>query len=464
MPRSGTKSLEERIQIAANRALDPVEAVAEICSDVIDLLKDIRVTCIIYERENDKIFPETRTNFELTATQLESKCLDNNLQDRIKKTAIKVGQSRICFDTIYFSKNGKCDSTQNPHLLRAPFPSEGSGLRNIHQTILQNVNDKVPYPIEFRLKTSEFKKGTDSNAECIRLEDRKFAISSEFLKTRDSELITLPDFDCLEATTLHQCFEKKTKKEKVKKNWNLGFTEYSGSLFGYTGEVECFWPLFRKKWFPNAKGLFMHSYSQQELLPIIQNKIVDQFEFDWIYWSGSHVTVFKVGMKETNKFEDTQAKIKEKVKKAFYQYFPVFKILLTYLISSSCNSGSFETFFQQRFSLVLFIASANHKDLKAVLESENTKKWIDETYEDRKKLLLKNMYFVGKASDMSEDDKPFYKYNTDYKRVEETSILNNNNNNVLEDKTKNAMDELLELFALGYVTSEDNNVIGNFQR
>ena len=87
---------------------------------------------------------------------------------------------------------------------------------------------------------------------------------------------------------------------------------------------------------------------------------------------------------------------------------------------------------------------------------------MDRDPRGQKKSLLKCMYFVGKASAMCKEETPFYKYNTECKRhrVEKTSILNDN----VQDETKKAMDKLLEHFALGYFTSEDNNVIGNFQR
>ena len=130
--------------------------------------------------------------------------MDENFQDRIKETVIKVGQSQICFDIVYFSKKNKCILTPDSHdPLRVQFPSEGSGLKNSHKTLLQKVNEAVLDSIKLKLKTSAFKIGTGPNAECIKLEDRNLVIPSNFLGEKDNRLITLQDFDRLEVTTLH---------------------------------------------------------------------------------------------------------------------------------------------------------------------------------------------------------------------------------------------------------------------
>ena len=257
--------------------------------------------------------------------------------------------------------------------------------------------------------------------------------------------------------------------------WRTSAMSENGGMFAYIGEIEQFWPHFCKKWYPNSPGVLLHSFCQKSLATILREKVKLDFEFDWIYWSGSHVALFEVGMKETNEYgkisdNKISENIREKLNKALTRYIPVFKILCFYLTPGFENRETFEHFLKQHFSVVLFFPSINHSVL-----GENVKRYIDlrsqsseGKFTDKELQTLEMIHFAGRSTSLNVTNKEFYFYKYDAISKEvikvEAKAMMGFENPTTDSGEGDMVETLIGLFAFTYFCAENSDVIGNFDQ
>ena len=350
----------------------------------------------------------------------------------------------------------------------------GTQLIGIHD----HIKRFVPEPYQITVKNCEYEYKEFPQKGKIKLDSAGIKdFLAKYFEDRDKKVITLPDFDRIKCTKLFAVIENKSsnnlkRNSKPNPDWRLGAMAENGGMFAYIGEIEQFWPHFHDKWFPNAKGVLMHSFCEKQLNTILASRIKFGFEFDWLYWSRNHVILFEVGMKETDADGEVKGdkiidNIREKLNKAFQQYLPVLKILFYYLPNSSPKKVKrLKILIDRYFTIVLFFPSIDHGVLRNKIESyfQSREHFGDFTENEMKDLTL--IYFVGKSKVCATDGFHFYRYNDATKRISnvESRVLlkNHSSSSFTEDDV--TFDEMLGLFAITYCCTEGSNVIGNFEQ
>ena len=356
------------------------------------------------------------------------------------------------------------------------FPEESS--KTIKSDISRVINNDdiklfVPYQIavkKCKYQYKEFPLDRRIELDSAGIED----FLGKYFEDRDKKIITLPDFDRIKCTMMFPDENSTAERNNSKPNhdWTTAAMSENGGMFAYIGEIEQFWPHFHDKWFPNAKGVLMHSFCEKHLNSISASNFQFRFEFDWLYWSQNHVTLFEVGMKEKDEFgkvKDGKIKenIKDKLSKAFKQYLPVLKILYHYLVCSSQKVEEFENSIKPYLSIVLFLPSVDHQYLRNKL-----KKYLEGKEFSKNQNALELIYFAGKSrqngsnvENQKENGVDFYRYDVATKQIKDvkpTALLDSDSYPRTEEDP--AFKQFMGLIAITYFCTDDSKVIGNFEQ
>ena len=357
------------------------------------------------------------------------------------------------------------------------FPEESS--KTIKSDISRVINNDdiklfVPYQIavkKCKYQYKEFPLDRRIKLDSAGIED----FLGKYFEDRDKKIITLPDFDRIKCTRMFPDENSTAERNNWKPNhdWTTAAMSENGGMFAYIGEIEEFWPHFHDKWFPNAKGVLMHSFCEEHLNSISASNFQFRFEFDWLYWSQNHVILFEVGMKEKDEFgkvKDGKIKenIKDKLSKAFKQYLPVLKILYHYLVCSSQKVEEFENSIKAYLSIVLFLPSVDHQYLRNKL-----KKYLEgKEFSKNQKNALELIYFAGKSrqngsnvENQKENGVDFYRYDVATKQIKDvkpTALLDSDSYPRTEEDP--AFKQFMGLIAITYFCTDDSKVIGNFEQ
>ena len=335
----------------------------------------------------------------------------SEVNDLLEKVFTEIRKNlKDAFKTLEFEKVVFC--SENETIRQESFNTfepkiDPDKTRSQPTGINDHIKRFVPKPYQITVKTCEYEYKEFPQEGKIKLDSGGIEdFLGKYFEDRDKKVITLPYFDRIKCTKLFPVIENETsnnlkRNSKLNPDWRIGAMAENGRIFEYIGEIEQFWPHFHEKWFPHAKGVLMHSFCEKQLSTILASRIKFGFEFHWLYWSRNHVTLFEVGMKETDADGEVKGdkiidNIREKLNKAFQQYLPVLKILFYYLPNGSQKSEAFKNLIDRYFSIVLFFPSVNHRVLRNQLDSyfQNEEYFGDFTENELKDMKL--IHFVGK--------------------------------------------------------------------
>ena len=215
-------------------------------------------------------------------------------------------------------------------------------------------------------------------------------------------------------------------------------------MYDYVGEIEQFWPNFNS-WFPNSKGLLMHSFSQKELLPVLQNRNIFSFEFDWLFWMEDKLIVFEVAM--------SKKPVGPKLEQLFTRHIPVVRTLFHFLNSSAATADVVRSMLEKCVIYVIFFAGLNHQELLGRIPGavKSCKK-----YKSNSKI-LNNLYFVGMSN---KNEEKFWKYDINKKSLIPCDIQPAN----ITDEAKGLLKKTMTFFAMGYFTNKNDDIFQPFQQ
>ena len=372
--------------------------------------------------------------------------LDLFNQVKMKMSCEQEEQKSIEFEFVEFTRAKNSKDDENCH----QFLSSSKIKENIRNRILQNQSTGIysfnpkhaPQEKAFHFKIPPFKSIDGSLSVCLHDTNSLAEFYDNYLSESSSKLITIPDFDRIESTKLYP----KSSSSNAK-HYECPGLHPGRELNSHIGEFDRFWPHF-KVWFPNTKGVLMHSYSQDQLLPLLENENIFSFEFDWMYWSANKVLLFEVSMGK---------KIGPKLKQVFERHFTVLRILLHFF--STLTSKKYEEFFSKLFAFVIFCADINHEQLQDQVESaiKGSKKYWS-NYQ-----ILDSLYFVGNTNCQSKTN-PFWKFDPiDRKTGKKTSsgkIVSCKMEFLsLTETEREFLKSLACLFSIGYFTKQNIEVL-----
>ena len=391
----------------------------------------------------------------------------------VRKSVYKKDDRKIVFKDLQYQRVNFCDQTEEFTQESSLKIKELISTAEINAEQNQFMEKLTPfiadsYQIAFRNETLKFKEFQSETIALNLTGIRSFI--QKYLGKRANQLVTLPDFDRIRLTKLYPTITTKSNQsvEKVPQYLKNSPMTENGGLFSYIGEIETFWPHFCKLWFPEPKGVLMHSFCQKTLSSLVRDKLKLDFEFDWIFWTENHVILFEVGMKETDdegKISDEKISenIREKLNKAFNQYFPVFKILFYYLTESWLKQEQFEQFFEQCFSIVIFFPSIDHSILGERVGQYIRARSENGDLKDVEIRMLSNIYFVGKSSVKHRNNICFYKYDTATTQINNVQTSATITNPEISETNKEVIDYVMGLISLSYFCTNHSEVVGNFQ-
>ena len=213
-------------------------------------------------------------------------------------------------------------------------------------------------------------------------------------------------------------------------------------MYDYVAEIEQFWPNFNN-WFPNSQGLLMHSFSQKELLQILQNRNLFSFEFDWLFWMNDKLIVFEVAM--------GKKPVGPKLEQVFTRHFPILRTLFHCLNPYAVPDKVVRSMFEKCVNYVIFFAGIDHQELLRRIPGAVKS---CEKYRSNSEV-LNNLYFVGVSN---ENDRKFWKY--DEKLLISCDIQPVS----LSDHEKKVLKRTMRFFAMGYFTNKNDEVLQSFEQ
>ena len=379
-----------------------------------------------------------------------------DLFNQVKMSCEQEEQKSIEFEFVEFSRAKNSKDDENCHQFLSPSKIK----ENIRNRILQNQSTGIsffnpkhaPQEKAFHFKIPPFKSDDGSLSVCLHDANSLAEFYDNYLNESTSKLITIPDFDRIESTKLYPKISSSNSPSKSQDDCKRTYYECPGlplgGLNGHIGEFDRFWPHFHI-WFPNSKGVLMHSYSRDQLLPLVENENIFNFEFDWLYWSENKILLFEVSMGK---------KIGLKLEQVFERHFTVLRILL-HFFSTLTSSKISEELFSKLFAFVIFYADINHEQLQKQVEGaiKGSKKYWS-NYE-----ILDSLYFVGNTTCQSKPN-PFWKFDPiDRKTGKKTSsgkIVSCKMEFLsLTETEREFLKSLACLFSIGYFTKQNIEVL-----
>ena len=216
------------------------------------------------------------------------------------------------------------------------------------------------------------------------------------------------------------------------------------SLYDYVGEIEQFWPNFNN-WFSNPTGLLMHSFSQKELLPILQNRNIFSFQFDWLFWMEDKLIVFEVAMGEKP--------VGPKLEQLFTRHIPVMRTIFHSLNSSAATTDLVRTTFEKCVKYVIFFAGLDHLELLKRIPGAVKS---CEKYKSNSKI-LNNLYLVGMSN---RNEKKIWKHDINKKLLTSCDIEPAG----ITDEEKSLLKKTMSFFAMGYFTNKNDHILQPFHQ
>ena len=371
-------------------------------------------------------------------------------QVKVKMSCEQEEQKSIEFEFLEFSKAKSSKNDEKSHKCLSPSKIK----ENIRNRILQNQSTGIssfnpkhaPNEKMFHFNMRPFKTVDGSLSVYLHDANSLAEFYDNYLNESTSKLITIPDFDRIESTKLYPK-SANSQDDFERRNYECPGLPLGG-LDGHIGEFDRFWPHFQV-WFPNSKGVLMHSYSRDQLLPLVENENIFNFEFDWLYWSENKILLFEVSMGK---------KIGLKLEQVFERHFTVLRILL-HFFSTLTSSKISEELFSKLFAFVIFYADINHEQLQKQVEGaiKGSKKYWS-NYE-----ILDSLYFVGNTTCQSKPN-PFWKFDPiDRKTGKKTSsgkIVSCKMEFLsLTETEREFLKSLACLFSIGYFTKQNIEVL-----
>ena len=309
-----------------------------------------------------------------------------------------------------------------------------------------DLQQSVPDKIWFHFRNTTFRNVDESLTVCLHDTNTLETFYESYLEEANSELITIPDFDRIELTRLYPLKPPQDKLE----DYTCPGLHPGPSLYDYVGEIERFWQHFHV-WFLNPKGVLMHSYSQDNLAPLLENENLFSFEFDWLFWMEDKLLVFEVSMGKNP--------IGAKLDQLFNRHFTILRILFYFFSHfSSSTATDFQSFFKRRVRYVIFFAEIDHDHLSSQLLGaiKGTQKYKTNTE------VLDLLYFVGN-SNFQVSKTPFLKFDT--KGGKNAKMVSCEVDSVyLTSEDICLMNQMKSLFALGYFTTVNDADLQPFRQ
>ena len=258
------------------------------------------------------------------------------------------------------------------------------------------IMSSVPKMFRFQVRTSQFV--ADHQQEPFYLDRKGMTHFIEVYSLfKSSKVTTIPDFD------------KNSSNKLYHTDPLLGDTICYASIWKHIGEFEKFWPQFWKWFDKETTGLLLHGFSKKMLESILQASLGFDFEFDWLLFTQSKLFLFEVRCGcENNNFGKA---ISDKLNQVFTRHIPSMHIIMWHLMDhlrktdklSGLEENYFQNFFQERFSVIVFVVGVSTEFLKNSLAKVITNKTgLNFNFDEISNLSFQSIYFVGQDSNTSE--------------------------------------------------------------
>ena len=329
----------------------------------------------------------------------------------------------------------------------------------ITANILSSIIVLAPTEISFCISQRNYPLRNEENIVFDTSAAKMALLVDQCLNATDHRIVTIPDFDRSNFNKLYQLGDYLNQ-------------QMSSRIHKYIGEVENFWPRFKNWISPSSGGVMVHGYSQQELRKILDSKLLFNFEFDWIFFSKSRITIFEAGLHFS---KDEEKIIRHKLHQVFTKIIPAFQIILWFflqhLLGKEKSAEKFADFINNHFSVVVFLADVNTHKVESLLSSVLSKpEMLDFDLNLIPESKLNLVHFVGNSSDDSENVEKFSRIRMKGNGSFTVETCNKIHFNTAEYSDLNCPTHseerymepirraLIGLFALGYlVCNEDQN-------